>query len=114
MIKKITFTNSVVLSLMVNIQVGLAQTVNLEPNVPNAVKGPDTATLVTNVVNTLSFIAGVASVIAIIIGGIMYATSAGDEKRVQNAKNTILYAVVGIIIALLAWGISSFVVSSIT
>lgn len=83
--------------------------------IPQALKtGPTTAELVTNVVNTLSFIAGVASVIAIIIGGIMYATSAGDEKRVQNAKNTILYAVVGIIIALLAWGISSFVVSSIT
>lgn len=113
MIKKITFTNSVVLSLMVNIQVGLAQTVNLEPNVPNAVKGPDTATLVTNVVNTLSFIAGVASVIAIIVGGIMYITSAGDEGRVRSAKNTLLYAVIGVIISLSAYAIANFVVTQI-
>ena len=76
--------------------------------------GPTVDSLASNVTNILLWVAGVAAVIAIVVGGIMYITSAGDEKRVQAAKNTILYAVVGMIIALLAWGIASFVITNIT
>lgn len=79
----------------------------------NLQTGPTTAELVSNVVTTLSFIAGVASVIAIIVGGIMYITSAGDENRVRTAKNTLLYAIIGVIIALSAYAISTFVVTQI-
>lgn len=86
---------------------------NFNNSVPNSVKGPTTAELVTNIVNTLSFIAGVASVIAIIVGGILYITSAGDEGRVRTAKNTLLYAIVGVIIALSAFAIANFVVTQI-
>ncbi len=82
--------------------------------IPAAVNtGPTTSELVSNVVTTLSFIAGVACVIAIIVGGIMYITSAGDENRVRTAKNTLLYAIIGIIIALSAYAIATFVVDQI-
>lgn len=110
--KKLLALSTILLALAVNSQIALAD-VNLEPNVPDAVKGPETSELVTNVVTTLSFIAGVACVIAIIVGGIMYITSAGDEKRVQTAKNTLLYAVIGIVIALSAYAIATFVVNQI-
>lgn len=63
-----------------------------------------------NVVNTLLYIVGILSVVMIIYGGIQYTTSAGDAAKVNKAKNTILYAVVGLIIAVLAYAIVNFVV----
>jgi hypothetical protein len=62
------------------------------------------------VVNVLLFLIGAVSVIVIIIGGIRYVTSNGDASQVTGAKNTILYAVIGIIVALLAYAIVNFVV----
>lgn len=84
-------------------------------NIPDAAKtGQDANAIIKNVTNTLSFVAGVAAVIAIIIGGIMYITSAGDEKRIESAKNTILYAVIGLVVAILAYAIANFVISGVT
>lgn len=64
------------------------------------------------ITNVLLFIIGAISVIMLIIGGIRYTTSNGDSTAVTNAKNTILYAVVGIIVALLAYALVNFVISS--
>jgi multisubunit Na+/H+ antiporter MnhB subunit len=66
------------------------------------------------ITNVLLFIIGAVSVIMIIYGGITYVTSAGDSTRVQNAKNTILYAVVGLIVAILAFAVVNFVITSFT
>ena len=63
------------------------------------------------IVNILSAIAGVAAVIMIIIGGLRYVTSAGNADTAKNAKNTILYAVVGLIIVALAQLIVHFVLN---
>jgi len=67
-----------------------------------------------DVVDVLSLIVGVVSVIMIIIGGLRYITSSGDSGNVTNAKNTILYAVVGLIIVILAQVIVSFIVAQFT
>jgi hypothetical protein len=61
--------------------------------------------------NTLLFIIGAISVIMLIIGGFRYVVSQGDSTQVTAAKNTILYAVIGIIVALLAYAIVNFVVA---
>lgn len=99
--------------LAVSTRSALAQ-VDFVNQIPAPVKtGPTTADLVSNVVTTLSFIAGVACVIAIVIGGILYITSAGDEGRVRTAKNTLLYAIVGIVISISAYAIAAFVVNQI-
>jgi len=66
------------------------------------------------VTNTLLLAIGMISVIMIIIGGIRYALSGGDEKAVTAAKDTILYAVVGLVIALLSYAIVNFVLTRIT
>ncbi len=66
--------------------------------------------LIANVINVLLFVVGIISVIVIIVGGIMYATSAGDAGTVTKAKNTILYAVVGLAIAFFAYAIVNWVV----
>ena len=68
-------------------------------------------TLITNVVNTMLFIIGVLSVIMIVYGGIMYVISAGDSTRVGKAKNTVMYAVVGLVVALMAYAIVNFVIA---
>ena len=55
---------------------------------------------------------GAISVIMIIVGGIRYATSQGDQTQMQSAKNTILYSIVGIVVAILAYAAVNFVISS--
>jgi hypothetical protein len=67
-------------------------------------------TLIRNVINILLFVVGVISVIMIIIGGIRYITSGGDQSAITSAKNTILYSIVGLVVALLAYAIVNFVI----
>lgn len=61
------------------------------------------------VTNILLFLVGAISVIMLILGGIRYVISSGDQAQVTAAKNTILYAIVGIVIAFLAYAAVSFV-----
>ena len=63
-----------------------------------------------NVVNILLFIIGAVSVIMLIYGGIRYTTSGGNANSVTAAKNTIMYSIVGLIIAILAFAVVNFVV----
>lgn len=63
-------------------------------------------------VNALLFIIGLLAVIMIIFGGFKYVTSGGDAGKLESAKNTILYAVVGLLVAILAFAIVSFVIST--
>lgn len=73
----------------------------------------DLTNLIKNVVNVLLFIVGIAAVIMIIIGGLRYVTSSGDQSQVTAAKNTILYSVVGLVVAALAYAIVNFVVDKL-
>lgn len=68
--------------------------------------------LVRKVINVLSVIIGVVAVIMIIIGGLRYITSGGDSGNVSSAKNTILYAIVGLIVVALAQFIVRFVLAN--
>lgn len=69
--------------------------------------------IITTIVNVLSVIIGVIAVIMIIIGGLKYITSSGDSGNVTAAKNTILYAIVGLIIVALAQLIVRFVLGKV-
>lgn len=64
------------------------------------------------ITNVLLFIIGAISVIMLIIGGIRYTVSNGDSAAVTSAKNTILYAVIGIVVAILAYALVNFVITS--
>jgi hypothetical protein len=65
------------------------------------------------ITSILLFIVGAVAVIMLIFGGIRYIVSGGDQANVTAAKNTILYAIVGIIVALLAYAAVKFVTSSL-
>lgn len=65
--------------------------------------------IIETVVNILSFVVGVAAVIMVIIGGFKYITSGGDSNSISSAKNTIQYAIIGLVLVALAQGIVQFV-----
>lgn len=65
------------------------------------------------VVNILLFLIGAIAVIMLVIGGIRYVVSGGDQAAVTGAKNTILYAIVGIVVAFLAYAAVDFVIGSL-
>jgi hypothetical protein len=65
------------------------------------------------ITSILLFIVGAVAVVMLIFGGIRYIVSGGDQTNVTAAKNTILYAIVGIVIALLAYAAVKFVTSSL-
>lgn len=67
--------------------------------------------LIGNVVNLLIVISGVIAVIMIIIGGIRYTTSAGDAGQAKSARDTIIYAVAGLVVAIMSFAIVNFVLS---
>ena len=63
----------------------------------------------TTIVNVMLFLIGAISVIMLIIGGVRYTISNGDQGAVTSAKNTIMYAIIGLIVAILAFAIVRFV-----
>lgn len=65
------------------------------------------------IINIFSLVVGAASVLMIIIGGFRYIISGGDSSGVQGAKNTLLYALVGLVIVLFAQVIVRFVLSNV-
>ena len=66
--------------------------------------------VIKTVVQVLLFIIGAVAVIMIVIGGLKYVTSNGDSAAVTSAKNTILYSIVGLIVAMVAYAIVGFVI----
>ena len=67
--------------------------------------------IVEDVINIFSVVVGIIAVIMIIIGGLKYITSGGDSGKVTSAKNSIIYAVIGLIIVALAQIIVRFVLA---
>ncbi len=78
---------------------------------PKLFDGDDS--IIGNVIDILTFVVGAVSVIMLIIGGLRYVLSNGDANAVTSAKNTILYAIVGIVVAFAARAIVLFVVGEI-
>ena len=69
--------------------------------------------LIADIINLFSLVVGVVSVIMIIVGGFRYIVSGGDSANVSSAKNTILYAIIGLVIVALAQTIVRFVLRQV-
>ena len=65
------------------------------------------------VLNLFSIIVGIAAVVMIVVGGLKYTISGGDSTRVSGAKDTILFAIVGLVVVALAQIIVHFVLSNV-
>lgn len=80
-------------------------------SMPENLVGPNGA--FTNITNTILYVVGAIAVLMLVWGGIRYIISGGDSKKVTDAKNTILYALLGLIIAFFAYAIVNFVLNTI-
>lgn len=101
------------------IQSGLCAGTSLDPNggcSPADTQGANDKikNIITTVINLFSLVVGVIAVIMIIIGGLKYIMSSGDSGNVTGAKNTILYAIIGLVVVALAQFIVKFVLGKVT
>lgn len=76
-------------------------------------KGDSLLTTVNKIINIVIGVVGFAAVAMTIYGGVQYTTSAGDPGKVKKAKDTIMYGIVGLVVAILAFAIVNFVLSSL-
>lgn len=79
----------------------------------NDSSGPSVEGTIKLVVNILSWVVGIIAVIMVIVGGLKYVTSSGDASNVTSAKNTVLYAVVGLVVVALAQVLVRFVLTKV-
>lgn len=100
-----------------NIQENLCRGAELQVDgacVPTDGQAVDTVNnILSTVINIFSLVVGVVAVIMIIVGGLKYITSGGDSGNVSGAKNTILYAIIGLVIVALAQIIVRFVLNRV-
>ena len=100
---------------MKNLMTSNITTVFGKNKLPDTV-GDKSDTLTTDVKTILEAIIGILGlvcVVVIIMGGIQYMTSSGDSAKTQKAKNTILYAVIGLIVCVLSFAIVNFTINNI-
>jgi hypothetical protein len=69
--------------------------------------------VLTAILNSIILVSSLVAVIFIIMGGVKFMTSSGDPGKVKQAKDTILYAVIGLIVCALAFVIVNFVIKRI-
>lgn len=70
-------------------------------------------TTVNMIINVALGVIGLVAVVMIILGGVQYTTSSGDAAKVKKAKDTIMYGIIGLVVALLAFAIVNFVLGTI-
>lgn len=106
--------------------IGIASTVSLAPvgaiditekgtaesNTLKNDQGQKIEVTIARAISTLLFVLGIIAVIVIIIAGIRFATSNGDPGATKQARNAVLYAAIGLVIAIFAYGIVNFVIST--
>lgn len=90
---------------------GASQSAACEPGGGDALTGPNG--LILRIARAVAVVAGLAAVIIMIIGGLMYASSAGDSNKASNAKNTIIYAAIGLVVIALAQTLITFIIGNI-
>ena len=84
---------------------------NPEPNACTGATGLNST--IQLIINMIIFVIGLIAVIMVIMGGVQYSTSQGDSGKVKKAKDTIMYGIIGLVVAVLAFAIVNFVLSSI-
>lgn len=86
-----------------------------ECNIPEDAPGTekDLVTRIVDIINVVVGVVGILAVIAIVVGGIFFVLSTGDAAKTTRAKNTVLYGVIGLVVAMLAFALVNFVSKAI-
>ena len=80
-------------------------------NTPSNLVNGDSS-IIKRAINIMLFAVGVLSVVMLVFGGFRYVLSGGKKESVTNAKNTILYAIVGLLVAVFAYAIINFILGA--
>lgn len=72
-------------------------------------QGDNAESIMGTVIDLMLYTLGIISVIMIVVGGIRFATADGDPSGIKSARNTVIYSVVGLIVAILSFAIVNFV-----
>lgn len=81
--------------------------------IKNNLNSNDLMGTLNTIINVVIGIIGFVAVIVIIFGGVQYTTSAGDSGKVKKAKDTIMYGIIGLVVALMAYSIVNFILSNV-
>ncbi len=81
--------------------------------IKNNLNSNDLMTTLNTIINVVIGIIGFVAVMVIILGGVQYTTSAGDSGKVKKAKDTIMYGIIGLVVALMAYSIVNFILSNV-
>ena len=91
---------------------------DIEDQTKKAVNNAGTASTASaaigTILNSVYIIIGIVAVIFIIVGGVSYMTSQGDSNKLTKAKHTIMYSLIGLVIAVLAFAITTFILNQFT
>ena len=71
------------------------------------------SSLLTKIINIMSWIVGIASIIVIILGGLWFVTAGGSSEKVSKARNTVLFALIGLVVVLIAQVLVRFVINKV-
>ena len=100
------------------IKEGMFDIRSLFPFSRNSIAGSETLTgpygLIANVIYTLLMIAGAVAILFIIMGGFWYITSAGNEEQAEKGKNTLMNAIIGVVVIILSYVIINVVVNFVS
>jgi hypothetical protein len=114
--KTVAFAVTSITSVYVSSSVGAVSGVSNGAEAAQGIDQPDNlfgvGGMFSTITNVLLFIIGAIAVIMIVIGGMRYVLSGGDSNQITAAKNTILYAIIGIVVAILAYAAVNFVIES--
>lgn len=69
--------------------------------------------VIINILNAIIFVGGIVAAVFIVVGGFNYMTSAGDASKVAKAKNTIIYALIGLVVCVLAFAIVNWAIGTL-
>lgn len=84
-----------------------------KPSIPNPIESVEPGNLLTDLINTLLVYGGVLALLFIIFGGFRYIISLGNPESVEKARNTVLYAILGLIIIFLAYFLVAYVLADL-
>jgi hypothetical protein len=88
---------------------GIGSVVDANGDCATTGQGPSVQDIIRMSVTVLSYVVGAAAIIMIILGAFKYITSNGDSGKITSAKNTIMYALIGVVVAALAQVLVHFV-----
>lgn len=82
--------------------------------VNNPLGSNDVQTIINNIVNAILGVVGLVAVAMIVYAGVLYTISGGEQKKLDTAKSTLTYAIVGLLVALLSYAIVNFIISAVS